>query len=119
MIQDQIQYDPDSTAMAFLHQTVIIGQSPKTWIDITVITGIISEIPLGRFEDRGEPNRIDAKPSSLTIIEVIKFFNHSIQVTDAVIVAVVKTSWVDLVKNGMFPPIRRLILYHCFNSGLK
>ena len=119
MIQDQIEHDPDSTAMAFLHQTIIIGQRPITRIDITVIAGIVSEIPLGRFEDRGEPYRVDAKPSSLTIIEVIKFFNHSIQVTDAVIVAVVKTSWVDLVKNGMFPPIRRLILYHCFNSGLK
>ena len=77
MIQDQIEHDPDSTAMAFLHQTVIIGQRPITRIDITVIAGIITEIPLGRFEDRGEPNRIDAKPSSLTIIDVIKFFNHS------------------------------------------
>src|SRR5262249_29743156 len=69
-------------------------------INVLVVRDVIAEINLRRREAGGDPERVDAK-----IFQIVEFGGDAVQVADAVVVAIGKAAWVELIKNRVLPPL--------------
>jgi len=61
---------------------------------------------LRRRKARGNPDRIHAE-----VFQVIKLGSNPVEIADTVIVAVGKTTWVELIKDRVLPPGIPLRMY--------
>ena len=84
--------------MGFGDEFVEIFKCAEHGVDVAVIADIVAEIFHGGFEERRDPDSIDAEAGY-----VVEFFCDAGEVTHAVSVCVEERAWVDLVENGMLP----------------
>jgi len=99
VVDDEIENNADVALFGFPDQVIEIGESTVQGIDGFIIGNVVAEINLGRRETRSDPDGVDAE-----IVEVIEFGSDSVQIADAVTVAVGETSRINFVKNRVLPP---------------
>jgi len=86
--------------VSFFDQLIHVLVASETCINFPVITDIVTVVVLWGVKNRAEPNHVDSK-----VLKVGKFFNNTLKITEAVSVGVLKASWINLIYNGIFPPI--------------
>jgi hypothetical protein len=101
MIGDEIEDQPKISAVCFLEKAIEILHRSENWIDAAIVSDVISEIGHGRSIDRRYPYSVD--PESDQIIEPL---DDAVQVPDAITVAILKRSRIDLVYHCGLPPSR-------------
>ena len=101
MVDYQVDNQPHSASVNFTQQAVKISHRAKFRHDLLIIADVVAVIIIRRFVHRADPNQIDAE-----VFQVIEFFGDSVQVTNAVAVAVLKTARINLVGHRLFPPAR-------------
>ena len=100
MVDNKIQNDPDTKLMSFSDQLIHILVTSETRVDFTVITDIVTVVVLWGVKNRAEPDHIDPK-----VLKVGELFNNTLEIAEAVSVGVLKASWINLIYNGILPPI--------------
>src|SRR5260370_4345533 len=99
MIYDKIQNDPNVAPLRFAHQAVKILHRSVHRVNRFVVGDVVSEIHLRGGKARRDPDGIDPE-----ILQIIQFRRDAVEVADAVVVAVRKTSRVDFVEHRVLPP---------------
>ena len=92
MVHDKIDNHIDSTLMAFIYKCRKIIHRSILRIDCFIIRHIIFVIRCGRH-DRHQPDAITSQirvRPRITVINIIKIFRQSLQITDSVPVTVIK-----------------------------
>ena len=82
------------------HQAVEVRQRAVLRIDVLVVGDVVAEIDLRRGIDGREPDRVDAE-----FLQVVEALGDAVQVADAVAVRVLKAARIDLVDDGVLPPV--------------
>src|SRR4051812_42019485 len=106
-------------AMSFVYQAIEIGQIPEQWIDIGVISYVVTEVCHRRRKDRRQPDGIDTQ-----LRQIWQSMYNSPQVAYAVVIAILEGSRIDLINDPGLPPLRafsfhRQILPYVFGlSGI-
>ena len=100
MVDNKIQNDLDTMLMSFLDQLIHVLVTSETCVDLPVITDIVTVVVLWGVKNRAEPDHIDPK-----VLKVGEFFNNALEIAEAVSVGVLKASWINLIYNGILPPI--------------
>jgi hypothetical protein len=85
-------------------QPIEIGERAEHGIDVAIIGNIIAEVGHRGWKNRGEPDGIDAKAD-----EIIEPAFNPAKIADAVAVAVLERSRIDLIDGGQLPPAARAI----------
>jgi hypothetical protein len=72
---------------------------------------------LRRREARRDPDGVDTE-----ILQIVEFGGDAVEVANAIVVAVGKTSWIDFIEDGVLPPlvtfgVDRFLLRRCGSSG--
>jgi hypothetical protein len=81
-------------------EVIEVGEGPEERVDVAVVGDVVSGISLGRDVERREPDRIDAE-----VAEIGDLGGESREITDAVAVGVGERARVDLVDDGISPPL--------------
>ena len=100
VVDNKIQNDLDTMLMSFLDQLIHVLVTSETCVDLPVITDIVTVVVLWGIKNRAEPDHIDPK-----VLKVGEFFNNALEIAEAVSVGVLKASWINLIYNGILPPI--------------
>ena len=100
VVDNQVQNDLDAMFVSFFDQLIHVLVASETCIDLSVITDIVTVVVLWGIKNRAEPDHIDPK-----VLKVGKFFNNALEIAEAVSVGVLKASWINLIYNGILPPI--------------
>jgi hypothetical protein len=82
------------------HQPVKVLQRAVLRVDVLVVGDVVAEIHLRRGINGREPDGVDAQ-----FLQVVEPRGNAVQVADAVSVRVLKTARVDLVDDGVLPPV--------------
>ena len=80
--------------MGQLQKPIKIGKGAVLWVYIAILRNIISEIFLRRCEKGTDPDSVNSKTCN-----VVQSFNNAVQISYAIIVAVVERSWINLINN--------------------
>jgi hypothetical protein len=96
----KVEDDFNVSVMRFTNQAVHIGQSTEQGVNVFIITDIITKIGHRRRITGGNPNGVDPQPG-----QVVQSFNDAGQVANTVAVAVLVAAGINLVNNGLLPPI--------------
>ena len=107
MVQNQIHDNGDTSFMRTVAESIPVFHSSEFFHDREVIRNIVTVIHIRRSIDRRHPYCIDAK-----LLQIIQLLNHSLQITDSIIVAIFKTSWVNLVDHQIFIPV--FFVFHMY-----
>ena len=99
MIDDQIEYEFHSPEMDFGEQVVEIVHRAEIGHDPAVVAYVVPVVVVRRIVDRIQPDHVDAQ-----ILDVVQAGNDSLQIADAVAVAVHEAARIDLIDYGLFPP---------------
>src|SRR5205085_4706445 len=97
---DEIQNQVDVAGMQLGKQLIEVVQRSVGRIDRTEIRDVVAEVAHRRALDRGEPDRVDAKPG-----EMVDAIDQPAQIADAIAIAVLKRLHRDLVDDGALPPV--------------
>ena len=92
MVHRQIQDHTDSPVMAGCQQLLKIFQGTILRIDVLIICSVVFMIGRGGHH-RHEPDAVDSQiriRGIISVIQIIQLFQHSLQITDAVTVTVIK-----------------------------
>src|ERR1035438_4083651 len=81
-------------------QAVKVGQGAVLGVYILVIRDVIAEVDLRRGIAGSEPDGVNAQ-----LLQVVQPRGNAVQVADAVAVRVLKAARVDLVDDGVLPPV--------------
>ena len=100
VVDNQVQNDLDAMFVSFFDQLIHVLVASETCIDLSVITDIVTVVVLWGIKNRAEPDHIDSK-----VLKVGEFFNNALEIAEAVSVGVLKASWINLIYNGILPPI--------------
>ena len=100
VVQHHVQNDPDPALAGFCDQLFHIRECTEHRIDVVIIRYVIPIIVLRRAVYRAKPYRIDPKR-----FQVIQTLDDTADVTDPIVVAVLKALWIHLIDNGLFPPV--------------
>ena len=99
VIRYKIHNDADMIFSAFGNHVIEVGKGAIHWIDIFIVGNVVAEIDLGRGIAGSNPDGIDTQRMQIT-----HFGADTVDVADAVVVAVGKTAGIDFVKRGVLPP---------------
>jgi hypothetical protein len=99
VIGHQVKNELYSAPMRFLKQGVELGERAKDQIDVLIIGNVITEIGHRRRIDWGQPNCVDAE-----LGQVRQTLADSSEIADAVCIAVLKRSRIDLINDRRLPP---------------
>ena len=100
MVDNKIQNDLDTMLMSFLDQLIHVLVTSETCVDLPVITDIVTVVVLWGVKNRTKPDHIDSK-----VLKVGELFNNTPEIAEAISVGVLKASWINLIYNGILPPI--------------
>ena len=100
MVDNKIQNDLDTMLMSFSDQLIHVRVTSEARVDFTVITDIVTVVILWGVKNRTEPDHIDPK-----VLKVGELFNNTPEIAEAISVGVLKASWINLIYNGILPPI--------------
>src|SRR5262245_3147066 len=96
----------------------LLQKSPEVFqiAILRIDTGVVGDVVAIVLERRGikwqQPDGIDSQ-----VFQKIKLFGQTQKITEAVAIAVVKGTDVDLVENGVFVPLRIVISHNRNPSG--
>jgi hypothetical protein len=99
VIGHEIEQQLQAPAMHRREQVVEVVERPEQRIDVGVIGDVVAEVGHGRRKDRRQPDRIDAQ-----LRQVRKPADDTLQVADAVAIAVLKRTRINLVDDRGLPP---------------
>ena len=85
MVDDEIHQNTDAAASRLGDQFIHILHCAEARVDLVVICDIVSLICKRRKVYRRNPENIDPK-----ILQIIKFFNNSADISDSVSVRIIK-----------------------------
>ena len=100
VVHHEIHNDANSAIFRPAGHMIKILQRAVHGIDIHVVGNVITEVHLGRRIARCEPDRVYTE-----VLEIVEFCSDSLEIADAVIVAVGKTAWIDFIEDRMLPPL--------------
>ncbi len=101
VIRHEIQHHLEPMGMGFRQERIEVGQGAEHGMHICVIGYVVAEIHHGRGIDGRDPDGVDAQ-----IGQIAEPALDAFQITDAVMVAVLKGAWVDLIDDAFLPPAR-------------
>ena len=107
VVHNKIHDNPDVMTMRLCKQTVKILHGTEIIHDIAVIGNIVAVVIIRRFVNRRQPDHINSER-----LQVIQMCGDSIQITDAVTVAVREAAGINLINYGFLPPCSFLFC-HC------
>ena len=99
VVHHEIEDDTDVSLLGFALHLIEVSQRAVHGIDVFVIGNVVAEVYLRRREARRDPDGIHAE-----ILQVIELGRDSVEVADAVIVAVGEASRIDFVEDSVLPP---------------
>ena len=99
VVHHKIENNPHAFLLALRHHGIEVLQRPIHRIDILVIRYVIPEIHLWRREAGRNPNRVHAQ-----VVQVPHFRFDTLEISNAVVVAVSKAARIELVKHRTLPP---------------
>jgi hypothetical protein len=100
VVHHHVHEDADVALFGFGDEAVEVGHGAVLGVDGFVVRDVVAEIDLRRGVAGGEPDGVDAEG-----FEVVEVGGDAVQVADAVAVGVLITARVDLVDDGVFPPV--------------
>ena len=99
MIRNEVQDDLQPACMSLREQQVKIIESAKDRVNPAVVGNVITKVGhRGRVNGRN-PDRVDAEPT-----EIVQAQSYARKIADAVAVAVLERTGVDLVNDAVLPP---------------
>ena len=110
VVQYQIHDDADSSLFALRNQLVHVSQISENRINILVIGNVIAIVVLRGAEYGRQPDSVNAK-----LLQIGKLPDNSLEIADAVCVAVVKASGINLLNNRLLPPLCLLFFHNYFH----
>lgn len=99
VVQHQVEEKTHAPCVCFFQEPVEILHRAEVRHDLPVVADVVAVVGVGGCEDRIEPQGFDSQP-----MQVVEFFGDSVQVPDAVVVAVLETAGIDLIDDRFFPP---------------
>ena len=96
------------TLLDAFEQFVEVGHGAELGHDFAVIANVVSVVGVGRVVMRAQPDHVD--PEAL---DVVKLGDDAFEIAYAVAVGVFERAWVDLVDNGLFPPLWLVTIDSC------
>ena len=99
--EDEVDDDLEAEPVRPREQCIEILVRAEKQVDGAVIGDVVAEIPHGRREEGRNPDRVDAERG-----DVFEARRDPGEIADAVVVAVLKASGVDLIDDGPAPPFR-------------
>ncbi len=100
MVGNYVHHDLEPPAVGGLHHGVEIVHGSQPGIDRPVIVHIITAIGQLRRVERGEPEGVDPQ-----LLQIIHMLGDAGQVPQSIAVFVRKGSGIDLVDDGLLPPV--------------
>ena len=88
-------------AMGFIYEAIEVGQIPEQWINIGVISYVVTEVGHGRHKNWRQPDGIDAQ-----FYQIWQSLYDSLKITYAIVIAVLKRAGLDLIDDPGLPPFR-------------
>ena len=110
VVHDKIHDNSDMMTVCLRKQTVKILHRTEIIHDIAVIGNIVAVVIIGRFINRRQPDHINSER-----LQIIQMCGDSVQITDAVAVAVREAARINLINDGFLPPCFFLFC-HCVSS---
>ena len=107
VVHNKIHDNPDVMTVCLCKQTVKILHRTEIIHDIAVIGNIVAVVIIRRFVNRRQPDHVNSER-----LQVIQMCGDSIQITDAVTVAVREAAGINLINYGFLPPCSFLFC-HC------
>jgi hypothetical protein len=108
VIHDKIEHEPHVTLLDAPEQFVEVGHGAELAHDLAVVANVVSVIGVRRVVVRAQRDDVDAKA-----LDVIQLGGDALKITDSVTVRIFERSRIDLVDNGLFPPLRLVTIDHC------
>src|SRR5579863_872714 len=105
MVRDKVEDDSKTSMMSLFKKPIEVLQCSEDGIDFAIVRDVVAEICHRRGEYRRDPNRIDPQPD-----KVVEAARHSAEIPNAVAVAVLERSRVDLIDHAVLPPVKVLHL---------
>ena len=99
VVEHQIQQNADTVSVRGLDQDIHVFERSKNGIDIAVVADVVPVVHLRRPKNRTHPDRADSEGA-----EVGNTTGDPGKVSDAVAVAVLKTTGIYVVDRGIRPP---------------
>ena len=100
VVHDEIKDDAYVFFSTFRRHGIEVGERPIHRINVFVVGHIVAEIYLRRREAGRDPDRVHAE-----IVQIPHFRSNALQVADAVVIAVGKTARIELIEDGVLPPL--------------
>ena len=100
VVGDDVDHDADAGGMKGGDQTVEIGQGADARVHVAVVVDVVAAVGQGRGVEGREPDGVDAESR-----QVRHATGDPVQVADAVGVGVGEGPRVDLVDDGVLPPL--------------
>ena len=99
VVHDHVEDQVQTARMRFFHQLIEVGQGAIAWVNITIITHVITKILVGAGIDGRKPEGVYTQ-----IGQVIQSGDNPRQITQSICVAVREAAGIDLVNNAITPP---------------
>ena len=100
VVHHQIHHEFDAVLMCGRQQLVEIGHRTELGHNRPIIRNIVAIIVIRRSVNRGKPDNIYTQ-----LRQIRNFFGDTGQIADAVAIGVVEGTRVNLVHNGLLPPL--------------
>jgi hypothetical protein len=100
VVGDEVDQHPQSERVGVGDEPLRVGQRAEGRVDAAVVGHVVARVDLGRRVERVEPDGVDAE-----VAQVGQARADAGQVPDAVTIAVGEAADVDLVGDGLAPPL--------------
>src|SRR5262245_52715811 len=102
MVQYQVRNDSYVTVMRLVNEPIEVGQGAELRIDVAVVADVVAEIDPRRRVEWCQPDDVDTE-----IHQVLQSLCDAVEVPNAITVAVLEATDVDLVEDTFCPPVDR------------
>ena len=99
VVRHEIEDELQPAGMNVGDQPVEILERPEDRVDTAIVRDVITEVRHRRWEDRRQPDRVDAERN-----EMIEPPAHAFEIADPVSVRVLERARIDLVDDAALPP---------------
>ncbi len=100
VVHHHVHDDADVALVGLGDQAVEVGEGAVLRIDVLVVGDVVAEVDLRRGIDGREPDGVDAE-----LLQIVEALGDAVQVADAVAVGILKAARIDLVDDGVLPPV--------------
>ena len=100
VVRDDVHEDPDAAVMGLRDQFVDVGQRAEPRVDGAVVGDVVAAVVERRGVEGRDPDRVDAQ-----VGQVVQARDQPGDVAHPVAIAVGEGAWVDLVDDGVTPPV--------------